>query len=365
MMLLLLDRDFNVCGTIEQYECLIWKRKYFEPGSFSLVLPASFFRRMREAVYLFHPRNNETAVIETIEFTSGSDGERSLAVSGRMLECLLGRRVIQDTAYLSGSVGDAVNDLVRTYAMTGDRKIPLLSYIGENTLTEPIDTQVAGADLLDTLYTLLKPCGASLSLKYSADRERLEFSAWKGINRAQTQTENRWAVFSTSLENVAASAYSCRRSDYRNFAYVYGTEQNGERIFTTVNRIKSGEERRELFVDARDLKKTVLNNAGEESTLTDEEYKQLLAGRGAEKLEQYAPVEAFTGTLSQNAPPVYRVDYDLGDTVSLEDTENGISAELRVTELIEIWKDGRRKINAVFGEKAPVSVREMVRRSMV
>ena len=356
MMLLLLDEDFKICGTVEQYESLVWRRRYFAVGSFTLTLPAAFFRQVSGAAYLFHPRNNETAVIESIDLTVDRSGKRSLSVSGRMLECLFERRVIEDTARLSGGVGAAVNNLVRIYAMTHERKIPYLRWLKENSLNDTVNAQMTGVGLLEALYTVLKPYQASFSLTYNAEKNRLEFSAWKGLDRTQSQTENGWAVFSTSLENIAASAYSSNTAGYCNFAYVYGAEQDGVRPCATVDKTVNGQNRRELYVDAHDLKKTTVSDSGTETALTDEQFRQLLIRRGEEALERHAGEQCFTGALAQNAAPVYRVDYDLGDVVSLEDAENGISAELRVTELIETWRDGGCRVDAVFGKKTPDSV---------
>lgn len=356
MMLLLLDERLNICGTAEQYESLVWRRRYFGVGSFDLKLPADAFRMFSSAKFLYHPRNNETAVIENISLTVDQSGKRVLAVSGRMAECLFERRVIEDTAKLSGNVGTALNNLVRIYAMTHERKIPYLRYYRASPLTDTIDTQVSGVVLLDALYAILKPLGASFSLVYNTEKNWLEFAVWKGLDRTQGQTQNKWAVFSTSLENIAASSYRRSTAGFYNFAYVYGAEQDGVRTMVTVDQTIRGADRRELFVDAHDLKKKILSASGTETVLTDEQYRQLLIRRGEETLAKHAGEHSFTGSLAQNAAPVYRVDYDLGDVVSLEDAENGISAELRVTELIETWQGGRCRVNAVFGKRAPDSV---------
>ena len=84
----------------------------------------------------------------------------------------------------------------------------------------------------------------------------------------------------------------------------------------------SGLERREMFVDARDLQ----SDTGLEPPMSDAEYEEMLCTRGKERLAENQLVQSFSTTIRMIDPTYqYGVDFWLGDTITVTDERLGIT----------------------------------------
>ncbi len=346
MDLILLDSDFNICGIVEKYSELRWNRRYFSAGDFELRLSPEYFENLRAARYIYHSENDETAIIENVRYDLDGDGRHLLYAGGRMLEALFFDRVIDKTVMLEGNIETAVNDLVMKIAMTGDRKIERLLISSTDGFDYTVSEQVTGRNLMEFLYTLLRSYGLSFSLHYDYLYDDISFQIYGGKNRSRSQSVNSVAVFSTDFENIKSDRYIFSISDYKNFAYVAGEGTGADRVVTTVDMIPEGEDRRELFVDARDVRKTLSDG----TALTDAEYLLGLKSRGTEKLKSHCIVDYAECNIDSDSNLVYRKDYDIGDICDFDDPELGISSTLRITELHEIRSGGGMTVEAVFAK---------------
>ena len=348
---ILLDAGFGICGIIEDYSELHWVRRYFKCGEFSLTLPPGTKELAAGARYIYNPYNAETAVIEELKITSDPAGRRSLTVSGRMLESLLFLRTIYGVANITGNAEAAARQLVQSHAMTGERAIPGLvlgEIIGH---PEEVYAQYSEISLGEALYAMLGSVGLSPRLSYDFDSSALVFTVATGLDRTQNQTENSWAIFSSEFENVRSVLYHYSELDLRNFFYIAGQiENDGSRKLVTLD-LSAGRERRELFVDARSVRRSYKDEFGITHTATDAQYAEMLRGRGYEVAAEHAAVELVVGTVASELPPVYREDYDLGDICDFYDTSLGIQRAMRITEIIEHWSSGVFSVNLKLSDK--------------
>lgn len=86
----------------------------------------------------------------------------------------------------------------------------------------------------------------------------------------------------------------------------------------------TGLDRRELWIDARDLQ----SETDDGGTLTPEEYSALLTSRGLTRLAQNQLVQSFAAVVRTRNPTYqYGVDFQLGDTITATDDRLGISAD--------------------------------------
>lgn len=86
----------------------------------------------------------------------------------------------------------------------------------------------------------------------------------------------------------------------------------------------TGLNRREIFVDARDLQ----SNADPDKPLTPAEYTALLESRGKTKLAENQLVSSFNADVRTYDPTyTYGEDYELGDTITVTDERLGISVD--------------------------------------
>lgn len=360
MELILLDKDFQVSGLIEKFTSLQWNRRYYDAGDFEAHIASEYFPLLEDSRYLYNGSADETAIIESIMFSRPQNNQTDLILRGRFLEALLFNRVVPQTANLTGNLETAVRGLVETCAMTNDRAIPLLELDTANGFPETVSMQVTGDNLMDKLYSLLRDYGLSYRIRYDYLENRLLFGLWRGKDRTQDQTENSFAIFSDDFENIMETAYSYNRMEYKNFAYVAGAGEGADRIVEEVDRVGDGEDRRELYVDARDL-----SPEKEDGTaMTDSEYRAILRQRGVEKLAEFPAIEAIDGKADLNANLEYRVDFDLGDICDYANPGIGLSVQKRLTEVREIYEGVQMRLDTVFGEDYIRNVRQLIKREV-
>lgn len=213
---------------------------------------------------------------------------------------------------------------------------------------------------MQRLYTILQSYEMSFRVDYRYQESQLLFSLWKGLNRTQEQQENGMAIFSDSFENILETSYSRNTADYKNFAYVAGAGEGNKRILEEVDQVLPGELRRELYVDARDLRP----EREDGTVIPEEEYRRILRRRGLEKLAEFRAVEAIDGKADTHANLIYRTDFDLGDLCDYANPGIGLSVRKRMTEVREIYEGGTMRLDTVFGEDYVTNIKRIVQREV-
>ena len=223
--------------------------------------------------------------------------------------------------------------------------------------------QMTGDNLLDKIYELCKEDELSIHLRYDFNVNKMIFEVWQGLDRVDTQNENTWAIFSRDFENVLEDEYSLDETKYRNYAYVMGeveeetgTDSEGNtikskrRVDVIVNRIKEGEERKELYVDARDIQSEKTDDEGNSTKIPETEYKEMLKERGIEKLNECNKVETSNFNINPISNLEYQKDFDLGDKVIYKNDELGFNIENRIVGVTESYENGNKTLDVTFGD---------------
>ena len=107
----------------------------------------------------------------------------------------------------------------------------------------------------------------------------------------------------------------------------------------------AGRKRKELFIDAKELRLSEYEN--------NEKYLEALKLRGNEKLYEMRRRESFDAVANTNSNLVYKVDFDLGDIVTVKSSLLGISKRLRITEIVESYDADGLHVDLVFGDPLP------------
>lgn len=354
MELMLLDKNFAVCGMVDDFSSLVWNRKYYECGDFSLQTSINNIKQFENAKYIYSKDFLETAILETLNIKQSTQGIEIIR-TGRFLESKLVQRVIDKTQYFKNMITeDIVRSLVNTFVINaGSRSIPNIS-LGKRTGLGKIRTmQITGDNLLTKIYELCKEDELSIKFWYDFDQNKMIFDVWQGLDRVDTQNENTWAIFSRNFENIVNEEYATDTTKYCNFAYIAGEDKGENRVVVEVNRIKEKEERKELYIDARDLQK--------DENMTDEEYKQALIERGIEKLNENNKIETANFSIDPLSNLVYKKDFDLGDKVVYKNEQLGFNIENRIIGISEAYENGDKTIDITFGEDYNLKkVKEMI-----
>lgn len=342
MELLLLDKDFQICGLIDDFSSLVWNRKYYECGNFNLQIGIKYWEQFKNAMYVYSKDFKETGILETLNHKTTTQGTE-IQRSGRFLESMLADRAINTTqSFRNQTTEDIVRSLVNIFAINAGTRSILKLTLGERKgLGRSRTMQITGGNLLDKIYKLCKEDELSICLWYDFDNNKLVFEVWRGLDRRDTQDENTWAIFSKNFENITDDEYSTDETQYRNFAYVAGEDTGGDRVIVEVDRVKEGEKHKELYVDARDIQKS--------EDITDAEYKEMLKERGIQKLNECNKVEIADFSIDTLANLKYKTDFDLGDKVVYKNDELGFDIENRIIGVSEAYENGNMTLDINFG----------------
>ena len=361
MQFIIFDKEFQTIGSIKIFNTLIWYRRYYSPGMFELHVPAEYFDLINSGRYLYRNDRTELGVIREVNFMRGEKGDKTAYCKGYFAEHLLDNNIILPTFNKTGLPGKIARSVVESYIINpadAGRKISHIQLGQPENGGNSVTLQNTGDYVGDRLYDLLKTQEMSHRLVCDYLENTLTYEVWKGLDRRDTQTENSWAIFSDSFRNIKNAQYDRDESDCKNVAYVAGEGEGPDRKIVEVDiRRSSGEERRELWVDARDLRQHSDN-----MNYTDAQYRDLLFQRGLEKLTDYTAIEKVDSDIDPAANLIYGTDFDLGDLCTYRYSDVNIECSKRITEIQEVFEGAKQTISVIFGNDCVTDFRKLIRK---
>lgn len=370
MNLLVLDKRFAAVGAINDYVSLLWNRKYYEPGNFELHTISQYWGLINSGIYLWKSDAAELGVIEEVTYQKNDSGSITVTCKGHFAEVLLNKdfcsfshETIDPITYAY----DMVSFWVRNKNNSADDGDPVWALgAGKIKNRSPVrlDFTAASKGLGEKMYELEKYCEATHTISYDYEHNWVSLYLWQGKDRTTGQTENSWALFSDAFCNVKSCQYHRSLSGFMDTAMVFGEGEGDDRIWKKVQVDGAKYSGYCLVVDARDLQKTYKDGSSVEHTYSDAEYEKVLEQRGRDKLAKHPVVETVSCEVDYTANLVYKKDYDLGDICTVQLTEIGVEANMRLTEIAETYENGRLKLSVEFGEGVTTNLREIIRREL-
>lgn len=336
---------FEYLGCIDTFTSFRFRRQCFDAGEIELHCQANEnnLYLAQEDYFILRDGYDEIGVIEGRKIGDGDDGAM-IAATGRLGNCILERAIIDKTYNINGKIEEAMRKLISEQLPKVYANIELGALNG---FTETVSAQISYKSLLAALIALSKCSNIFFRLRPDVAGKKLIFETYKGKDRTISQAENPRVVFSDLDETLSSPTYEKNKKNYKNYAIVAGEGEGDARTVITVNRIKAGEDRRELFVDAKDLQK---------GDLTQDEYIAQLTQRGNEKLDEAVIVENFETSIETSGNYKYREDWDVGDEITCHKSEWNIIADTRITEAEEVYEQDTGEngtVTPVFGSPLP------------
>ena len=333
-MLNVYKENYERVGYIESYSYLSWVRRYSEVGEFELKCAPENLPLLSLGNLVTKSGDKEAGLIETILVESVE--QEIITVRGRFLPVLLESRIIWETENLNGDIDDCVGQLIENNAINpvdANRMIPNLTYENE-LIGKNISMQVSFKNLLETVTSILSEAG--IGIKGVLSESGVVLSLYVGREQP--------FVFSREFENLLSQNYTDSIKDYANLAKIAGEGEGSEREIVVIGDV-AGRKRKELFIDAKELRLSEYEN--------NEKYLEALKLRGNEKLYEMRRRESFDAVANTNSNLVYKVDFDLGDIVTVKSSLLGISKRLRITEIVETYDADGLHVDLVFGDPLP------------
>lgn len=317
----------NVVLIIDNYISLIWTTRYFYYGDFELTLPFSikYLLSLKSGQVITRADSDYTMLIEKVETLTDSEIGNRIIISGRSAEALLNYRIIAEQFNFNGTVEDGVREAVKRNCISPSdetRKLPV-SLGNSKNLTKDFNIQVSYENLGNWISEVCKNNGYGWRLANNGTAGFL-FEIYQGSYRAET------VQFSEEYGNIVTANFYKDITDFKNVAFVGGEGEGTDRkVFEYENTASgteaSGTNRKEIFVDARDLS----SNNG---TMSELLYQMKSADRGFEELGNHIAVSEFSVTVD-NTTYKYNEDYFLGDVVKV--ITDYCTANARIIEIIE------------------------------
>lgn len=365
------NTTFDSIGQVNKYTSLIWPDKYSGYGSFELNAPVTPENKtlLKKGNIVWCGKDN-AAIIEIIKCDTDENGQKRFNVKGRTLEMLLTTRIIWGTyncvnKYASTAMYEVV-DKQCVNPSDSTRKIPFLECAEDEQLGNKIARQKTGGEVYDFLTSISTDTDLGFDVLFRPKEKKLIFKVTQGIDRTIMLTDgdpSELVIFSTDLEDILSSSYYTNDQDIKTLAFVHGEGETTERKYIiSGNNASSGFNRREMYVDARDLQSEISNEDGTKTTINEDDYRDLLNDRGIEKLAECIVTETFEAKMrvTGNVQYVYGIDYTKGDKVLIQDTDIGVQVVGRVTEVSENFDD-EYELVITFGYEYPTLIQKVKR----
>lgn len=350
MELYIFDKELNLIDIIDNFTSLIWTRRYYKSGEFELHLPLTIenVKSLINGNIIYKKDDQEAGYIESRQIEVDEEGKEVLKINGKFITGYINRRINWGQLLFNGKSESLIRKLINDNCINPSnsaRKIPLLELGELKNYTETIDYQNSYGSLEEELESIALTNEFGYRINFNHIDKKLIFEVYKGVNRSVNQSLIAPCIFSRDFENILNQTFIESDNSYKNTALVGGEGEGSERVLVSINNTNSGLNRREIFVDARDLQKEV-----DGEVLTDEEYRNTLTQRGNEKLAEHTEVKTFESKVNTRGNNVYKVDYDIGDIVTVVDKKWGIKLDTRITEIEEVYEEGKVEINPTFGD---------------
>lgn len=361
MELFIYDTSLELLGVIDEISALVWTRRYWECGEFSLLVPMTSRHSMllQNGRLLARKETDEMGQIRYHHVTKDENGLEQIEVQGKFLTHWIGNRLLLRDTVSSLPTHELLSSIVQDNLITPSdpRRIiynlTLADMIG--LVSEPVNFSCAAyTNALDTCSERAKLAKLGFKIITDLKQKKHFFLVYKGLDRTTGQTENAICIFSPDFDNVLSQEYTHSVENVATAAYVGGEETEGEprKVVEVSDDTRTGLDRIEYFDDSTTISRSYTED-GVEHQLSMEDYLALLTSRGHGVLDQKTESLSFSSHIDSYANLIYKTDFDLGDRVTCVNKRWGIRIDARITEIIENCESGKEELEITFGVSIP------------
>lgn len=287
-------RDMNreLIGIIDTAKSVIWHEEYYGVGDFEIYAKATpeniyllnaerYINGENEIRYVTRPDkiNGIIGIIEAVNILDSLQDGKMIIATGRFAKSILERRLIyrlsgktNTPTVLRGNVEANIRQVVSNNAIScpfdnrrniGELELGPSSSIPDIIIDangNPAEKQVSYENLLEYSDGVLQEYGLSGIVYLDTDNvaKKLKYQVIKGTDRS-VDNENSIdpIVFGKEYDNLTESEYIYDSSTEKNTALIGGEGEGVERFYSLVAPNKAGLSRREIWVDASSLNKTL------------------------------------------------------------------------------------------------------------
>lgn len=341
----ILSLNLELLGEIDNYLSFSFTRRYHSPGEFEIVtnrkIPYSDKLTLNNLI-LLGAQACKVGIIRYREISMNDSGEEILTVKGFSLETILRQRITIPPEGLAYDLQEAAAETVmKHYVQRNCLGIPEMAFpdftiAADQNRGISLSWQSRYKNLADELEQISLLSGLGWCITLDLSQKRWVFDVFEGQDRTVNQQDRSSVIFSPDFDNIQSQDFCDSIIQYGNYAIVAGQGEGTDRLIQTMGSDATGYLRHVVFVDARD----VVDSAG-------------LINRGTSALLDLQEALSFQSGILFSGPFTYQKDWDVGDIVTIQNRDWGITMDSRITEVTEIIEAVGNKLQATFGNRVP------------
>ncbi|WP_346206825.1 siphovirus ReqiPepy6 Gp37-like family protein [Caldifermentibacillus hisashii] len=296
-----------------------------------------------------------------IELDENGKATENWLIKAPALKSVLGQRITvppSHTAYdnKQGTAEEVMKHYVKNNAVNPvdvNRIIPNLVIADDLNRGNNLSWRSRYKNLAEELEEQSLASGLGWNVYLDIQAKKWVFDVLEGRNLTASQSDLPPVIFGPQFDSLKTLNYSESELNYRNTAYVAGQGEGVDRRVIELGD-STGIDRHELFVDARDVSE---ETEGENpQPRPEQDIINDLTARGNRELEKMVQEKYLEGQILTKSPFIYEKDYDLGDIVSIQNKDWGVTMDARITEIKEIYEANGFQLEAVFGNDRPTLI---------
>lgn len=341
----LTDDGLKLVGVVDDYTSFTFKRKYSDVGEWQLTVNA--LSDNAKLIKGFEFISNGDGVAGIVKKVTTSVGDKNIVTySGIELKGIINQRIVMPPfsqshqSYTNTAPEVVIANIIDAQLINcevAQRQIPHIRVADYQILVgRTIDYNGRFSNAYDDITTI----ATTNNIGWYADIQPIEeneqyaeivFHIYNGLDRSINQSTNSRLILSYENDSLASTTFEANKG-IPTTVIIAGQGEGIERSIAKINDAKSGLERNELYVDARDISDDAL-----------------LPQRGQEALAEYGDDANYQIIFNELLIERYKNDFDLGDIGTIEDSIVGSTIDFRLTEITEVFEQGAYRIEVTFG----------------
>lgn len=389
--------NIELLGEISNYESLFFVRSWHGIGDLEVRINRykQYTNTLQKGNIIVVGNDKNKAYIilhKEIELNENGKASENWLIKGLELKVVAGQRITlppSATAYdnKSGNAETVMKHYVNKNIVNpvdSKRKIAQLSIIPDINRGIPVNWQSRFKNVAEEMAELSLLSNLGWSVRVDYDSQNWLFDVSEGQDLTVNQEVFPPVIFSPQFDNIKNMQFVDSDLNYRNAAYIAGQGEGVERRVVELGD-SAGLSRYELFVDARDVAEETDVEGEDPIPRPVQDIINDLINRGEQKLAEMiqekfleaqimTPVKGIEITRQTNFTTqfqvyeniltkikdfssfIYEEDWDLGDIVTVQNKEWGITLDTRITEVKEIYEPSNYQIEATFGQSRPTLI---------
>lgn len=340
------NRSLELIGVIDDYESLIWTKRYNDVGDFVMVIPKDYqsnplkARMVDKGLFLTIEGSDIVMRIDDKKPNTESDAS-NIIVSGESAESILKQRFTIELEDVDEYIETVVYDVLAANISAPTDPARHISIFKDTYPARVYSDQVEAQLAIDSVYNIITPILQTnyMGFKIVKEGQKLACRVFKGTDRSSAQEVHPVVMFSDNYDNVISSSFYTSVKGFVNVVQVIGDDEVHDQVSVWADGNDVDEEgTKPTGLDRFEgVLQEIVERDNDTPSLNDAQVLAIVDTKGREYLTDHKAVDVFDGDFDIQGPFEYGVDFFMGDIV--ECYMEGRYTTARVIEIVKSFSD--------------------------